>query len=247
MKSKWAIALLLSAVFVMAVGFPIFVALQWAGFLDEYQQLVSTGITQSAVFEVRDGAVVFVDRVCCEEYLVEELHSMAISSLQVDKDQDGLTLSEEIRRVTSDCSDDSDRDGIPDFNDPAPNAYLESSLGPLLQSLLRKHIGKSSQLNSDNPIPVFIDSPFSSFAKTDPESANLELVTIHDRHVIRSAPEFFDGYGGLYSVKPLAYCPGVAFLVEIGFHRGKSTHTYTYYGGVNLPLFGSATFFESTD
>ncbi|RKX28974.1 MAG: hypothetical protein DRP71_16790 [Verrucomicrobia bacterium] len=247
MKSRRAIALLLGAVIVMAMGLPIFVAFQWAGFLDEYQQLVSTGITQSAVLEVRDGAVVFVDRVCCEEYLVEELHSVTISSLQVDKDQDGLTLSEEIRRLTSDCSDDSDRDGISDLNDPAPNAYLESSLGPLLHSLLRKHIGTTGKRNGDDPIPVFIDSPFSSFAKIDQESGDEELVSIRDRHVFRSAPGFFDGYDELYSVRPLAYCPGVAFLVEIGSHRGESTHTYTYYGGIILPFFGSATLFESTD
>ncbi len=216
-------------------------------YLNDYRSLLSSGVSQSAVIETRNREVYFVDRACCEEIPLGDLFKADAEETQIDRDDDGLSVNDEMRRLTSDCETDSDGDGVIDPEDPAPNRYFSNGLSKVMYRALLRHMESIGRVHDEELVAVFVDAPFRSFSGIGGASPNTQLIVFEDKSLVKTFPEYFEGYSGVYSIKPLFYSPGGRFLVEVGFDRRSTTPGYAYYSGIELPVVGPLILHRSTD
>jgi hypothetical protein len=242
---------LVLAVVLVLFAAPLFggclVAKRWNQLLAEYRSLMSEGAGQSAFLANQNGTLVFVDSACGEEFTLIAGTGEMVEHGEVDKDGDGLNRSEEFVRLTSDCSEDSDRDGIPDAEDIAPNAYFPSSSSSLWEVVLREHIGSLRDGPKPGPAAVHIHSPFGTFSHMESLSFDGQLITHDFLNLAAQFPTFLEQYASRYSITPLINAPGLGFLVEVGYIEGRSTQYYRVYGGIELPWGGFLIIHRSTD
>jgi len=228
MNKARSLALILGA----ALVFSWFANSVWKrhSFFSEYDDVMGSGFQNSAYVDSNEYGVVFFDSDCGEEILLDLVGP--IRDGLKDTDGDGLSLSEEIVRLTSDCNIDSDSDGLLDPIDPFPNCYSDSTTPEIWAAVLREHSALvQSKLGSD-PAIVVIESTFSCLGISDPETENTQFVTVRFG---MTPVKFIKRYTDRFVVRPLVFSPGGRFSVEVAYSCGPGCGVTAIYSGFDIP------------